>query len=72
MSHESHVKKMSHVNHDESLDESYGKSHDGSHEPTPPPLNHDHTPTDRTGDDSQTHQKLFRQEGEAAGKDFVP
>ncbi len=35
---------------------------------------YDHTPADRTGDDSQTHQKLFQQEegGEApAGEDFV-
>ena len=51
------------VSHDESCDE--------SHEPNPPPVNYDHTPADRTGDDSQTHQKLFQQEEGEAGEDFV-
>ncbi len=69
---------------DESHDESYDMSHDESrdesrdesHEPNPPPVNYDHTLADHTGDDSQTDQKLFRQEKageatEATGEDFA-
>ena len=66
---ESHDKSRD--EHDKSHDGSHDESHDESHEPNPPHVNYDHTPADQTRDDSQTHKKLFQQEGEAAGEDFV-